>query len=239
MARLLLIDDDDTTRELLGLLLRADGWEVADALSGDAALLLAETTAPQVVLSDLQMPGISGTDLAAALRDVCGAGVPFLAMTATQLPAAPEGYDALLVKPFTAGAVREALRGPTRMAESADSAVPVLEMETFKRMRSAMAATQLRALYDFALTDAEVRVRAMETATDEASVRQAAHALKGSCGMIGALRLGALAAAIEDHGLLVSSTQSKLFSDLRGEISAVGRMLEELFAATNSVTHLR
>ena len=230
MARLLLIDDDDATRELLGMLLRADGWEVADAASGDAALLEAKSLAPLVVLSDLQMPGICGLDLAAALRDICGTSVPFLAMTATQLQAAPEGYDALLVKPFTAGAVRDALRGASRLTETVDVATPVLAMETFKRMRSGMPADQLRALYDFALTDAEVRIRAMETAADDASLRRTAHALKGSCGMIGALRLGALAAAIEDHGLLVSSTQSKLFSDLRGEISAVGRMLEELFA---------
>ena len=228
MTRLLLIDDDDTTREVLGVLLRADGWEVTDAASGDAAVALAGSLQPEVVLSDVQMPGLCGAPLARALRKVC-AGPVLLAMTATPTSTAPEGFDALLVKPFPAGAVRDAACGLFPSEERADSGEPVLAMDTFDAMKAAMPAAQLRALYHFALDDAAGRVRAMKTAADDAGFRREAHALKGSCGMIGALRLQALAASAEVWGLPVSSIRWKMVLDFHGEILAVRRMLEELF----------
>ena len=60
--RILVVDDDAMTRELLCLLLAGDGYGVTSADSGDTALAELENTrtGPDVVLTDMQMPGICG-----------------------------------------------------------------------------------------------------------------------------------------------------------------------------------
>lgn len=66
--KVLVVDDDpllaDTTRELLEL----SGFEAMAAYDGEEALRVAEAFAPDVLLSDVVMPGINGVQLASALR---------------------------------------------------------------------------------------------------------------------------------------------------------------------------
>ena len=68
--QILVVDDDDVSREVLALLLQRMGYAVETAESGDAALLHLQTTnlLPQLVLTDLQMPGTTGSELALQLR---------------------------------------------------------------------------------------------------------------------------------------------------------------------------
>ncbi|MEZ2348250.1 response regulator [Terriglobus sp. RCC_193] len=225
MERLLLIDDDETTREVLTLLLAAEGWTVTEAASGDEALALAPSIAPEVILSDLQMPGLCGEELASHLRSAYPNKPILLAMTATS-KGNITGYDALLTKPFDPAEVRRISDTPAPPAPQ-DHAI---DPDTFQRMRKAMPTPQLRSLYDFALTDAEQRVYRMEAATaanDPTTLRREAHALKGSCGMIGATRLRTLASTVEDAGL-ASSMPPPAFPEFLREINHVRRMLEEL-----------
>jgi len=234
MERLLLIDDDKTTRELLTTLLGAEGWFVTEAASGDDAVALAPFVFPQVILSDLQMPGLSGPRLAAELCAACDERPSLIAMTATPGNDVPAGFDALLIKPFDASEVRRICAslpstGSVSHHPSSDD-TPIISPQAFQRLRNAMAAEQLRSLYSFALTDAELRVTRMEAAAhagDDATYRKEAHALKGSCGMIGAERLRNRAAAAEDGGV-ATSMPSNDFPEFRKEISAVSLMLEEL-----------
>ena len=69
-ARVLVIDDDDLSREVLALLLHHEGYATETADSGDAALeqLGATRPLPDVVLADLQMPGTTGRELVGRLR---------------------------------------------------------------------------------------------------------------------------------------------------------------------------
>lgn len=207
MERLLLIDDDETTREVLTLLLAAEGWTVTEAASGEEALALAPSIAPEVILSDLQMPGLSGEELASRLLSACPSKPILLAMTATP-KGNISGYDALLTKPFAPSEVRRMSRTPTTPEQ--DQAI---DQATFQRIRKAMPTPQLRSLYDFALTDAEQRVLRMEaaaTANDPTTLHKEAHAMKGSCGMIGATRLRTLASTVEDAGLASSMPPPRL-----------------------------
>jgi len=234
MERLLLIDDDETTRELLMALLGAEGWFVTEAASGDDAVALAPFVFPQVILSDLQMPGLSGPQLAAELCAACDQRPFLIAMTATPGTDVPAGFDALLIKPFDASEVRRICTslpsaGSVLHRPSSDEAQSI-RIDALQRLLSAMPSEQVQALYDFALTDAELRVTHMEDAAhagDDDTFRKEAHALKGSCGMIGAERLRHLAAAAEDGGV-ATSMPSNDFSEVRKEISAVRLMLEEL-----------
>ncbi|MBS1813906.1 MAG: response regulator [Acidobacteria bacterium] len=199
---LLLIDDDELTRSMLMLLLQQDGWHVVEAENGAAALqMVKEGLEPHVVLADLQMPGICGQDLAVALREACGPHASLLAMTATIKNEVPE-YDALLQKPVDAEAVRGVLSGHSqRMAGQADK--PALSEATYAKLAASMRPDQIASLYEFALADADARVKKLYMFAEkgqDAELRAQAHALKGSAAMIGALRLQSLASTLEGVG---------------------------------------
>jgi len=68
-ARLLIVDDDPVTRELLRLNLTTEGYEVDLADNGESALLLAEKRDYAVVISDVQMGPVDGHALVAVLRE--------------------------------------------------------------------------------------------------------------------------------------------------------------------------
>jgi CheY-like chemotaxis protein len=237
---LLLIDDDAITRELLSLLLSNAGWAVTAASDGAEALqALRSETAPAVILSDLQMPGLCGPPLAHAIREVAPTSV-LLAMTATALPATPGGYDALLIKPFQPedvlqhyDAVRQHSKvTPQRAEVTADSQLPVLDPLVLKQLQTTMPPDRLRALLAFVAEDADGRVARMQaaaTAGDEEVFRKEAHALKGSCGMVGALRLRELAGHAEDEGLQYGPlTEWKPLPDFVAAIAEIRLMLETL-----------
>jgi DNA-binding NtrC family response regulator len=70
MARILVIDDDPGVRGSLTRMLRAAGYAVAAAASGDEGVELARGGAFDVILSDMRMPGLSGLDVLRTLRDL-------------------------------------------------------------------------------------------------------------------------------------------------------------------------
>ncbi len=67
-GRVLIVDDDPLTLEILATILDLEEFDVDRATRGDDALELARANAYDVVVSDLTMPGLSGFELAAALR---------------------------------------------------------------------------------------------------------------------------------------------------------------------------
>ena len=73
-VRILVVDDDELSREVFSLLLQGAGYTVETAESGDAAMAHLQTSSslPEVILTDLQMPGTTGDELARKLRDLCG-----------------------------------------------------------------------------------------------------------------------------------------------------------------------
>ena len=111
----LLADDDAGTREVVALLLEADGWTVAKAPDGREALELAVELGPDLAVVDLRMPGMSGMDLARAIAGNSEvAGLPLIAMTSDtgrlrQAAAASGLFAQVLTKPLRPGHVEEAL----------------------------------------------------------------------------------------------------------------------------------
>jgi CheY-like chemotaxis protein/HPt (histidine-containing phosphotransfer) domain-containing protein len=119
-VRILVVDDDAVSREVIALHLAAAGYAVETAESGDAALLRlgAAGSPPGVVLTDLQMPGIAGAELGRRLREVCGAGTLLLAMSGSEPEeAVRREFDGFLSKPFAIGAVAAAIAGFAASAE--------------------------------------------------------------------------------------------------------------------------
>lgn len=68
VRRILVVDDDPTSAQGLALILRHEGYEVQTAADGESALELAAAFGPEAILSDLDLPGIDGHELARRLR---------------------------------------------------------------------------------------------------------------------------------------------------------------------------
>lgn len=70
MIKILLIDDEPIVREVFARLLTSLGHTVLQAQSGEAAITLLEAGEPlELVLTDLKMPGLSGSDVVRIVRD--------------------------------------------------------------------------------------------------------------------------------------------------------------------------
>ncbi len=118
MSSVLVVDDDPSIRTTISMLLRMEGHQVRAAGDGRAGLEAALASPPDVVISDLHMPGMSGLELMLALR-----GEPRLAATRVLLLtgvtgqpiAAPDGSvpDAVLTKPFAREQLLSALAALT------------------------------------------------------------------------------------------------------------------------------
>ncbi len=147
LLRTLVIDDDEMSRDLLTILLEAEGHAVDSANSGDAALTQLDRSRRvyDVILTDLQMPGIAGPALARQLRHVCGPQPLLLAISGSQPRAeALAPFDDFLLKPFPATAVTDALLKRASDAESHQSRTLSAIPNTF----SIAAAASDQASYD-------------------------------------------------------------------------------------------
>jgi DNA-binding NtrC family response regulator len=79
-AQILLVDDEANIRRMLAALLREEGFTVAEAPNGNAALLRLDEVDPDVVLLDLLMPGPDGLETLASIRER-GRGTPVIMMS--------------------------------------------------------------------------------------------------------------------------------------------------------------
>lgn len=68
MAKILLVEDDQSLREIYGIRLTAEGYEIVSAGDGEEALAVAVRERPDLIISDVMMPKISGFDMLDILR---------------------------------------------------------------------------------------------------------------------------------------------------------------------------
>ena len=102
--KILLVDDETGILETLRILLRGDGYEVVSALSGREAVEMLPDTSPDIVLTDIRMPGMTGLEVMAKAHEVDPETAVIL-MTAqaslqTAVRAVNEGAYYYLQKPF-------------------------------------------------------------------------------------------------------------------------------------------
>ncbi len=108
--RILLVEDNPANQKLATYILHDRGHVVEVAADGQEALRLAEQSRHDVILMDLQMPGMDGLEATAAIRnrDIGGSRVPIIAMTAHAMESDRQrcldaGMDGYLSKPINAG----------------------------------------------------------------------------------------------------------------------------------------
>ena len=97
-GRVLIVDDEPLVCGLLRDFFASLSDEVATAASGTAALRIVRVFQPDVILTDMSLPGMSGADLLDALRQT-GVTTPVILMSGKPITM-PEGFFGLLRKPF-------------------------------------------------------------------------------------------------------------------------------------------
>ncbi len=239
LPTLLLIDDDLVSREVTATVLTLNGYTVHTAEDGRGALemLAAKTNSPDAILMDAQLPGLSGVELIRELRARTSARI--IAISGSNPPvevgAAADGF---LLKPFGTGALEKLLAGSVKVSASGtpsrlNPTEPVISPETLSQFRGMMPESAVREIFAAVIADLNKRMQALEAAvakgnTDE--VRRIGHAIKGGCGMAGALQAAHIGALFEEVPSESESNQldnrMALLADLRAATRNLERMLD-------------
>lgn len=106
MSRILIVDDNATNLKLVAYLMKANGFDVDTALEADSALAAIRAHRPDVILMDIQLPGIDGLELTRRLKadpethDIVIVAVTAYAMKGDQDKALAAGCDDYITKPI-------------------------------------------------------------------------------------------------------------------------------------------
>ena len=132
-TRILVVEDNRINMELMLYMLKAWGHRVVTAASAAEALALARAEAPQLIISDVQMPGMDGYELARTIKaDPQLRHIPLLALTAYAMVGDREraraaGFDGYFSKPIEPASFMAALQSllPDKgVAPAADESLP-------------------------------------------------------------------------------------------------------------------
>ena len=209
--RVLLAEDNRVNQRVASLLLERHGAIVRVVGDGAAAVGAVAESRPDVVLMDLQMPGMDGFEATAALRvREASSGeprLPIVALTANAMAGDRErclaaGMDAHLPKPLRAESLVEALLAVTSQATSPSSpacAPVVLDHVVLDELRALGdgAVAELFAVFLADLPKHRAGLAAAHAAGDLGLAGRVAHTLKGASSALGLAEVSAEAAAIE------------------------------------------
>ena len=119
-GRVLVVDDDAKLAEMIGIVLRAEGFEPSFCFDGDQALSVFRSTAPDLVLLDLMLPGKDGNEVCKEIR--AESGVPIVMLTAKTdtvdvVLGLESGADDYISKPFKTKELVARVRARLRRSE--------------------------------------------------------------------------------------------------------------------------
>ena len=106
MRTVLIVEDNDKNMKLARDVLQNKGYKTLEAVTGEEGVKLAKENIPDLVLMDIQLPGINGIDALKQLRaDPKTARIPVIALTASVTPTdrsqiTAAGFDAFVGKPI-------------------------------------------------------------------------------------------------------------------------------------------
>jgi CheY-like chemotaxis protein/HPt (histidine-containing phosphotransfer) domain-containing protein len=240
------VEDNVVNRKLAVHLLKRMGHQVKTATGGRQAVVAVGSARPpfDMVFMDLQMPGMSGLEAAAAVRESEKGKkrrLPLVALTAHVTGEDRDrclsvGMDAYLAKPVRAIELFETIErlAPARSAlepsSASEQAIPVNEAALLDRMGGDR--KLLRDIVRVFRADSAKRLAEIETAIrrrDRERMSRAAHTLKGSLSHLSAARAERWARELEETSLEGDRSQArKTWGRLRQEIGRVGRALARL-----------
>ncbi|HET6762505.1 MAG TPA: response regulator [Longimicrobiaceae bacterium] len=106
MARVLMVEDNEANMTLASFLLKSAGHTVLPATDAEAGLAIARAEQPDLILMDIQLPGMDGLEATALLKaDEATRAIPVVALTALAMVGDEEriraaGCDGYIAKPF-------------------------------------------------------------------------------------------------------------------------------------------
>jgi DNA-binding response OmpR family regulator len=120
MQTILVIDDDESLRDTIGLMLEKEGFRPILAVDGANGLEQAASAKPNLILVDLRMPGLSGVDVCKRLR-ASGSSIPVIVLSAVgdeidKVLLLEIGADDYVVKPFGTRELLARIRARLRRA---------------------------------------------------------------------------------------------------------------------------
>ncbi len=130
-GRILVVDDEAQIRRVLRTTLIAGGYEVDDARGGQEALEKVRETTYDVILLDINMPDIKGTEVCRAIRSSSDVALIMLTVRnseADKVMALDAGADDYVIKPFSTSELLARIRAVVRR-NAADSAVQHLKLK--------------------------------------------------------------------------------------------------------------
>jgi two-component system KDP operon response regulator KdpE len=130
-SRILVVDDETQIARVLKTALNSQGYEVKTAGDGESALNLATDWIPDLVVTDLSMPGMTGIELCRSVRE--RSHVPIIVLSVrgeekTKIEALDAGADDYVTKPFSVSELLARVRANLRRAATTqESAAAVVE----------------------------------------------------------------------------------------------------------------
>lgn len=206
-VRILLAEDNAVNRKLAKLMLDKLGYETDMASNGVEAVLAFDERPYDLILMDCFMPEMNGFEATHEIRgrEKNGQHTPIVALTASAQRGDREeclaaGMDDYLAKPVHEHELVVILQRWLRHPDDAE----VLAPEALERLGELPSGGEvIREVATLYLDDSPLRIEAIRQAAerhDAAAVANAAHGLKGSSANVGAARVQALAAKLEEMG---------------------------------------
>ena len=124
MARILVVEDEETLSEAIGFLLSKEGFEVTIAASGPDAIAQFDKSGADLILLDLMLPGLSGTEVCRQIR--AKSAVPIIMLTAKdseidKVVGLEIGADDYVTKPYSSRELIARIRAVLRRGELVDA----------------------------------------------------------------------------------------------------------------------
>lgn len=209
--KILIAEDLALNQKLIGLLLSRLGYPADAASNGYEVMLKVEKEDYDLILMDLNMPGMNGLEAAGRVRHLkpLETGGPRLVAMSANLPnGTPQGsgFEEFLAKPVQLDALQGILRNcPRRVLarESEEGLLPVLDPTILENLKRLGDQEFLESLIDDAAQELPQMLGLLMDSwrrQDSSQVVHLAHGIKGSAATLGAVRVARLAGEIEQQG---------------------------------------
>ncbi|TAK98796.1 MAG: PAS domain S-box protein [Rhodospirillaceae bacterium] len=232
--RVLVAEDNETTRFLVTTMLGKRGYEVDTAANGQEAVAAVAKATYDIVLMDIQMPIMDGSEAIAAIRTTengTGRRLPIIALTADlvsshQRSFLDTGADIVVAKPVNWEALMTEMnrlmestgndaRAPDDTVRNINIGLPPLVLDTaaLTELRNVLGADALETMIERFLDNSEKYRADVETHVKARKLREAkrsAHALKGLCAQFGAIEVAEIAKSIEERATTIDEIATLL-----------------------------